>query len=240
MNTDSLRSLWKVVFGDTDAFLDNFFSIAYSPERCSYYEQDGEAICALYWFDCTYDGGKLAYIYAVATHPDHRSKGLASRLMEETHSRLKSQGYAGAVLKPAKGLFPFYQRLGYETCGYVSRFTAEAAGEEAAPEPLSPEAYSDARQALLFQNMVAPSSEMMALLGTYARFYAFSGSILAIAPEEPVVFEYLGDPNLAPVFLASLGIQSAQFQTFGCDIPYAMWRPLNSTKAPGYLGISLE
>ena len=240
MNTDSLRSLWKMVFGDTDVFLDHFFSIAYSPERCSYYEQDGEAICALYWFDCAYEGGKLAYIYAVATHPDHRGKGLASRLMEETHSRLKSQGYAGAVLKPAKGLFPFYARLGYETCGYVSRFTAEAAEDAAALEILSADAYANARQALLSQNMVAPGSEMMALLGTYARFYAFSGSILAIAPEEPVVFEYLGDPNLAPVFLASLGIQSAQFQTFGGDIPYAMWRPLNSTKAPGYLGISLE
>ena len=240
MNTDSLRKLWKVVFGDTDAFLDNFFFIAYSPERCSYYEQDGEAICALYWFDCTYDGGKLAYIYAVATHPDHRGKGLASRLMEETHSRLQAQGYAGAVLKPAQGLFPFYQRLGYETCGYVSRFTAEAAGGPVALEEISADAYSNARRSFLPRNMVAPGREMMALLNTYARFYAFSGSILSVAPEESVVFEYLGEPNLAPVFLASLGIQSAQFQTFGDQIPYAMWHPLNSTTAPGYLGISLE
>ena len=94
MNTDSLRSLWKVVFGDTDAFLDHFFSIAYSPERCSYYEQDGEAICALYWFDCAYEGGKLAYIYAVATHPEHRGKGICRRLMEGAHEAIRGQGIA--------------------------------------------------------------------------------------------------------------------------------------------------
>ena len=241
MNTDSLRKLWKVVFGDTDAFLDSFFTIAYSPERCKYYEQEGEAICALYWFDCTYDGGKLAYIYAVATHPDHRGKGLASRLMEETHAHLQSLGYAGAVLKPASGLFPFYERLGYQTCGYIRRFTAEAAREGAELVEISPEAYSAARPSYLPENMIDPrGGAMMDLLNSFARFYAFSGSILCVAKEDPVIFEYLGDPNLAPVFLASLGMQTTEIPTFGEDIPYAMWHPLNCAKMPGYLGISLE
>ncbi len=240
MNTDSLRKLWKVVFGDPDVFLDTFFSIAYAPERCNCYEQDGEAICALYWFDCTYEGGKLAYIYAVATHPDHRGKGLASRLMEETHQILKARGYAGAVLKPAKGLFPFYERLGYRTCGYVRRFAAESNAEPVPLEALTADTYAAARRIILPRNMVDPADNMMALLNTYARFYAFSGSILCVAKEEPVIFEYLGDPNLVPAFLRALGIQTAEVQTFGNDIPYAMWHPLNCTKTPGYLGISLE
>ena len=240
MNTDSLRKLWKIVFGDTDAFLDNFFSIAYSPERCKFYEQDGEAICALYWFDCAYNGGKLAYIYAVATHPDHRGQGLASRLMAETHDHLKALDYAGAVLKPAKGLFPFYERLGYETCGYISRFTAEADEEPAKLTALTPDAYAAARQEILPKNMVDPQGTMLALLNTYARFYAFSGGIICVAKEEPVVFEYLGDPNLAPSILAALHINHAEIPTFGKDIPYAMWRPLNAANTPGYLGIALE
>ena len=29
-----LRELWKKAFGDTDEFLDLFFSTAYSPDRC--------------------------------------------------------------------------------------------------------------------------------------------------------------------------------------------------------------
>ena len=101
MNTDSLKALWKTVFGDTTAFIDSFFRIAYSPDRCRYMEENGEAICALYWFDCSYEGGKLAYIYAVATHPEHRKKGLASQLLRQTHDHLQQLGYAGTVLKPA-------------------------------------------------------------------------------------------------------------------------------------------
>ena len=240
MNTDSLRKLWKTVFGDTDTFWDSFFTVAYSPERCKYYAQDGEAICALYWFDCTYDGGKLAYIYAVATHPDHRGKGLASRLMEETHAHLRSLGYAGAVLKPANGLFPFYERLGYETCGYVSRFSAEANSAPIILTELTPEAYAAARCEILPRNMIDPDITMLALLSTYARFYAFSGGVFCVAAEEPVIFEYLGDSNFIPGVLAALNINNAEIPTFGNDIPFAMWHPLNCTKMPGYLGISLE
>ena len=240
MNTDSLRKLWKTVFGDPDAFLDNFFAIAWSPDRCKYYEQDGEAICALYWFDCCYEGGKLAYIYAVATHPDHRGKGLASRLIRETHAHLKALGYAGTVLKPAKGLFPFYERLGYVTSGYISRFHATAAREPFELVEISAGAYSSGRLGYLPPDKVVQRDVIMDLLKTFARFYAYYDSIVCVAKEEPVIFEYLGDPNLAPGFLAALGIREADIPTFGHDIPYTMFYPLNCTKKPGYLGITLE
>ena len=120
MNTDGLKKLWKTVFGDPDAFIDSFFEIAFSPQRCLYLTENNQPVSALYWFDCEYEGGKLAYIYAVATSPEHRGKGLASQLMKDTHAHLKALGYAGAVLKPASGLFPFYERLGYVTSGYIS------------------------------------------------------------------------------------------------------------------------
>ena len=81
---------------------------------------------------------------------------------------------------------------------------------------------------------------IMKLLHTFARFYAYYDTILCVGREEPVIFEYLGDPNLAPGFLAALGIKEAEIPTFGQDIPYTMWHPLNCTKKPGYLGITLE
>ena len=63
----ALRQLWKQAFGDTDAFLDIFFSTAFSPERCRCVVTDGEVAAALYWFSCEADGQPLAYLYAVAT-----------------------------------------------------------------------------------------------------------------------------------------------------------------------------
>ena len=86
----SLRDLWKAAFGDTDAFLDDFFSTAYAPHRCRCIVMDGQVAAALYWLDCACEGRKLAYIYAVATHPHHRGKGLCRTLMSETMEVLRA------------------------------------------------------------------------------------------------------------------------------------------------------
>ena len=239
MNTDGLKSLWKTVFGDPDDVIDGFFDLAYSPDRCRYIEADDRIVSALYWFDCEYEGGKLAYIYAVATDPAHRGKGLASRLMNETHTHLKSLGYAGAVLKPAKGLFPFYERLGYQTCGYVRRFPAEA-GVPIPGKELTVSEYTRLRRQYLPPTAVIQEGVTARYLQSFARFYTWDAVLISVAKEDRVVLEYLGDPNFAPGVLGFLGIASQELTTIGTQIPFVMHCPLNCTKTPGYLGITLE
>ena len=72
-----LRDLWKLVFGDGDDFLEVFFGTAYAPERCLCIMDADTAAGALYWLPCD----NYAYIYAVATHPDHRGRGFAKKLV---------------------------------------------------------------------------------------------------------------------------------------------------------------
>ena len=239
MITDKLRSLWKTVFGDSDAFLDAFFSIAYSSDRCRYLTEGESVVSALYWFDCEYEGGKLAYIYAVATDPNHRGKGLASRLMQQTHAHLKELGYAGAVLKPAKGLFPFYERLGYQTSGYIHRFTAQA-GEALPVKELSAVEFGQLRRNYLPANAVSQEGLTLDFLHSFAHFYAFDDALVCATPQEGVIFEYLGNPNSAPGILGALCITETEIPTIGQEIPCTMFYPLNCTKIPGYLGITLE
>ena len=240
MNTDALKGLWKTVFGDPDSFIDAFFRIVYSPDRCRYLEEDGEIVSALYWFDCSYEGGKLAYIYAVATHPEHRGKGLASRLLQQTHEQLKAQGYAGAVLKPAKGLFPFYERLGYVTSGFIRRFYAESSNVPAVLKELSANEYGIRRRSFLPENAVIQEGITLEFLHCFASFYAADDALSCVSQEEGTVFEYLGNPHSAPGILAALGIREAEIPTIGNTIPFTMFLPLNCTKTPSYLGLSLE
>ena len=240
MNTDGLKALWKIVFGDPDDFIDSFFKIPFSPDRCRYITENGMPISALYWFDCEYNGGKLAYIYAVATHPNHRGKGLASQLLEDTHNHLKALGYAGAVLKPAKGLFPFYERLGYVTSGYIRRFSANSDNSPVHLQALSAKEYGFVRKTYLPENGIIQEGITLDFLQTFAQFYACSDAVVCIAKDEPIVFEFLGNPNSIPGVLAALDIKTAEIPTNGNDIPFAMFHPLNCTKIPGYLGISLE
>ena len=107
-----LRALWKEAFGDTDAYLDSFFTLGFSPERCRCMTEDGQVSAALYWFDCSCQGARLAYLYAVATAENRRGVGLCRLLMDNTHAHLKKAGYAGAILVPASAsLRQMYEKI---------------------------------------------------------------------------------------------------------------------------------
>lgn len=241
MNTDGLKKLWKTVFGDSDFFIDTFFREAFSPDRCRFIEEHGSIISVLYWLDCEYEGGKLAYIYAVATDPAHRGKGLASRLLKQTHAHLKTLGYAGAVLKPAAGLFPFYARLGYVNSGCVDYFDAQADPVASVSlRKLSVEAFALLRRKFLPKNAVIQEGETLRFLHRFASFYAAEDALIAVDDESASIVEYLGNPLSAPAILAALGIPHAHIRTPGKDTQFTMFYPLNCTKKPGYLGITLE
>ena len=82
-DTQALRRLWKQAFGDSDAFLDSFFSVGYSCDRCRQLSLDSQLAAALYWFDCSFSGKPVAYVYAVATDAAFQGQGLCRALMAE-------------------------------------------------------------------------------------------------------------------------------------------------------------
>ena len=66
--------------------MDNFYRTYYRPERMLLLEEDGEVQAMTAWFDTTFvvpERGRYraAYLYAVATHPEARGRGLAGQLL---------------------------------------------------------------------------------------------------------------------------------------------------------------
>ena len=76
-----LTRLWQAAFGDTEEAVAHFFRTGFVPENSAV--ADGGA-GALYWFDCLWEGKRIAYIYAVATETEHRGKGICKKLMDWT------------------------------------------------------------------------------------------------------------------------------------------------------------
>jgi predicted acetyltransferase len=72
---------------------------------------DGEVVCVLGTMDHLTDLG----FYFVATHPDHRGKGLASRLMSVALVDARERGLETSTLQSSKMGQPVYERLGFET-----------------------------------------------------------------------------------------------------------------------------
>lgn len=239
----ALRGLWQQAFGDSDHFLDSFFATGFSPDRCRCMIQSGQLAAALYWFDCTWDGKKLAYLYAVATEKNHQGKGLCRALMENTHQHLHQQGYAGAVLVPgSEALFRLYEKLGYGCFGGIRTVSCSAATEPVALQPVTGSQYAALRRPYLPENSILQEGPILEFLSTQAHFYAGTDFLLCAIEEGDSLFapELLGNTAAASGILAALGKPAGRFRTPG-SAPFAMYRSLtDSHEAPAYFAFALD
>lgn len=241
----ALSNLWSEAFGDTDEFISSFFSLGFDSERCMYTELDGAPRAALYWFDCTYNGGKIAYLYAIATAKAYRGRGLCQALMQRTHGSLRSQGYDGAILVPAdKNLFGFYEKSGYKICSSINEFSCLASDEPVKLVKIDTLQYAKMRRSLLPSGSVIQEGAALAFLSSQADFYMGEDFVIACREENGSLFgiELLGNTESAPSILNTLGFEKGHFRCAGGDKPFAMYIPLTDRgiKAPDYFGLALD
>ena len=233
--TEGLCRLWQEAFGDDDAFLDTFWSTAFSSDRCRCITADGEVAAALYWFDCRCNGAPMAYLYAVATAKKHRGKGLCRRLLADTHTLLTKLGYAGSILVPGEPeLFAMYEKMGYRRFGGMDTFLCEA-GQPTPLQQITAEEYARLRPGFLPEGGV--EQDGMAFLETYAKFYTGDGFLLAAA--EDFGLELLGDATAGSGIAGALGWPSGKFRIPGAA-PFAMYHPFTEVPIPGYFGLAFD
>ena len=226
-----LRQLWKDVFGDTDAFLDNFYSKAFSPDRCLCATIGDEVVAMAYWFHCE----EYAYIYAVATAEAHRGQGISHALLSRIHEILTERGYDGCILVPGEeSLRKFYLGMGYENCGGVEEFEAEA-GTPLPLRKLEPAEYAALRKKYLPEGGVIQEGANLDFLTCWAHFYEAPNALAAAIWEDGklLVLDLLGDAQEAPGIVATLGEKTGWFRTPG-EKPFAMHKPLNCNNPPKY------
>ena len=175
----ALRALWKTVFGDEDAFLDLFFRELYAPGMAAVVPVGDGIAAAAYALPM----GKYRYIYAVATLPEFRGRGLGRAVT------LAAADGRGAYLCPAgEALKRWYA----DTMGAVP---AAFRAKETLPEerlPLAPEEYSRRREELLsgVPHPVYPSA-YLALFALSGGFFADGNGGIWAAAEDGTVEEHL-------------------------------------------------
>lgn len=114
-----LKNLWELAFHDTEDYIDNFFDSYASADKIFVAEENGEILAMTAWFGSNFHRDKevyrFAYLYAVATHPDHEKKGIASKLLAFIYLNLKEQGFHGVTTVPATAsLHNFFGRNGFQ------------------------------------------------------------------------------------------------------------------------------
>lgn len=143
------------------------------------------------------------YLYAVATHPDHRGKGLAKQLLAE-------EAAAGPVfLRPmSQELFTFYKKAGLAPISPFVQNTGDAAPADGKERLLSKTDYLTLRDILAPRPTCRPTETYLSLYESGGGFAAY-GSNAAVLFErngvEILFKEYWGDPVFAPRLTGFLG-----------------------------------
>ncbi len=122
----SLKILWNTVFGDSKEVVDRFFENTASLENIICVKDGNNVISALYIIDADIKNigkhYKSMYIYAVATHPDYRNKGLMTMLFNKLFEIAGNRLVSYIFLVPEKEkLFEMYEKSGFETCLFYKK-----------------------------------------------------------------------------------------------------------------------
>ena len=167
------RQLWQLAFGDDEAYVDNFYTAYYRPERVLVLEEAGAVRAMTAWFDTALvvpGRGKFraAYLYAVATHPEWRGRGLAGELLARADGFFRTWDIPAVTTVPAESsLHNFFGGNGFRECFVHGQFRydrpAAPAPAEGELEALSPAAYAALREERLAGRAhIALSPEVMA------------------------------------------------------------------------------
>ena len=239
---EQLRTLWREAFGDTDDFLDSFYTHGFAPDRCRCVTVDGQLAAALYWFDCSADGSPIAYLYGIATAKAYRGQGLCRALLESTHAHLKYLGYAGTVLVPAdRELQQMYEKMGYSVCSYMSEISCYAGSASAPLRAVDAQEFCRLRQKYLPRGGVVQEGDSIGFLSKMANFYAGDDFLVTVSRDDAFFApELLGNLQAAPGILAALHQNKGVFRVPGDALPFAMYHPLTNAPAPSYFALAFD
>lgn len=178
-------SLYKMVFCEDSEDFAKTFTDKYFDKFCRFIEKDGKIVSMLYLLDCKVFDGEATYsafyLYAAATHPDYRNKGLMSKLISSVIKEDKV-----IVTKPANDeLFSFYEKFGFTICS----FKDEIKKEFPKTEELNVKQYIELRKQLLTNiPHIILSDEEFALDGLTL---FGNGAYVAAVDEDGMVKEYI-------------------------------------------------
>ena len=121
---EGLTELWHNVFGDDYDYIDYFFEKAYPYCDTFITLSDGKPASAFYLLPCyiDYEGKRYKgkYLYAAATLPEYRGKGLMAELINEAIYYCRNSSDVDFIsLVPAEdGLYNYYRRFGFTDAMY--------------------------------------------------------------------------------------------------------------------------
>ena len=216
------KRLWAECFPEDDGeFIEYYFANRTSPDNIiGAFDGDGKMLGGLHIIGqklriCGTEK-RIGFIAGVGTKPEHRNRGIASKLLEAAVPVMRDRGYAAAVLQPFND--DFYKKYGYRDFVFAGRCKSVAPTEhknENYDEKSLLSKYNafmagydgyavrdEGTYTNLIKEFSANNAKIFSLGDSYALVYAGSG----VEPAQVMEFVGNGDASaLASVIRGSFG-----------------------------------
>ena len=139
MIKEQVKSLWKLCFDDSEAFIELYFRLRYNNEVNLAIQSGEEVIAALQMlpYPMTFCNKIVptSYISGACTHPDYRAKEDAG-VISQSFARMLRNGVLFSTLIPAEPwLFGYYAKTGYTPAFRISHKVFSLSELTIGPEP---------------------------------------------------------------------------------------------------------
>lgn len=130
-----LREIWHISFGDSKEYIDMFMEHQFKNALTVVYEEDSKILSMFFLFRCDFSiRGKnhpSFYLYAAATLPQHRGKGIMGKMLEFSKSYAAERNFDFIILSPAeKSLYDYYSRFRFKACFKSKKITLALKSED--------------------------------------------------------------------------------------------------------------
>ena len=250
-----LTRLWRTCFHDSEAEVQAFWK-RFADKAGIFCARDGKKVtamaCALpaQLIDGAGESYEAAYLYAVATDPAYRGRGLCREVLACAEAALGKQGTDYAILIPAEeSLFSLYGRYGYETVFFRGREEISAVPCAGKVEAIDAETYFSLRELLLFDSFVSCDPDFLAYQATSDRLVRVetAGQVhCAVCAQDSAaltVKELLPyTPEAAALLLKHFDCKRGVCLPPQGTLPYGMCKSLSGVPLPRdcYLGLALD
>ncbi len=238
-------AVWSASFPeDTDDCRDRFLNMAHLPQECLLAEEAGQVVSMLFMLPVEWKGQRLQYVYAAATLPEKRGRGVFTELLAAAIEYARTGGCVGSFLRPAEpSLENYYARFGYRPWDGYRTETGLSEADDIAVTLLSPEAYAARRAERLPSGSLVWESRFV----TYAAACGLAlGTPNAVALCDKIgdtlyIRELLGDASPAAL-AAAVGCARYDCRRFDGAQPFMMFLPLTpqTDDTVPYVGLALD
>lgn len=214
---NACRALFALAFPEKDAAVADALFDRYYPDHVRVICEGGEVVSMLFSIPSPVqlENGTLdaRYLYGIATHPDHRGKGLAKQM-------IAAEAEAHPVfLRPlSPSLFDFYAKAGLSPISPATHMAGDATAPTGQERSLSAAAYLAMRDELTPPPCVRHAPTFLSVFEQSGGFVAYGAQTVALYEKKGDLIrfkEYVGTPDFAPRLAAFLG--GSRFELRYCD-----------------------